>query len=510
MSDVAIMQPPMNAPAPSPAIEALDTEIKTRFARRTGSLDKFLNEWIKLDESQQMMFGAHGLNGENYFQYKLAHNDSEMALALARMCEFFAQSTDAEKVIGFLNQIDNSGNDIWHYLAGCLATNEDDDALTIAKILIQLEIDYVRKNDDDESALSKLLLPEVRWKSINSMNEVKRITIDEIENAFSDAVNANAAMKQEIVNNIFSSDLKDNEARLMTSIIGQAMAPQAERDVRDHAMKLMFEYIGGNRRENLFMKIAESEYGDLFDTCMNLLVSSAEYATREIMARDAQWAKAAQQSYFYKRLALRNRGRQNALMKAIIGDKPKHVGAIMGMFTNESLVLVKKNSRGETIKDDVTIDGESPAPNNPFLSYVLQLDGRGNTAFHTSVLLGREDCLRKLFHGLSLMDSYMIITRIPNKYGLVVADAIDPQRGLRKLAIELKAGRVQQQEAQQIAGMLKASKRDIKDYLQDVIARCEVVFERTGGLSEAKPTFDLKRIPTVAMHMQQLTARSAS
>jgi len=345
------------------------------------------------------------------------------------------------------------------------------------------------------------------------MNEVKRITIDEIEGAFSDAVNANAAMKQEIVNNIFASDLKDNEAQLTISIIAQAMAPQAEQDVRDRAMKLMFEYVGGNRRENLFMKIAESEYSDLFDTCMNLLINSAEHATREIMARDAQWAKAAQQSFFYKRLALRNRGRQNALMKAIIGDRPKHVGAIMGMFTNEALVLVKKNSRGETVKDDVAIDAESPAPNNPFLSYVLQLDGRGNTSFQTAVLLGREECLRKLFHGLSLMDSYMIITRIPNKYGIVVADSIEPQRGLRKLALELKAGRIQQQEAQQLAGMLKASKRDIKDYLQDVVARCEVVFERTGGLSEAKPTFDLKRIPTVAMHMQQQqgqATRSAS
>lgn len=488
----------IDIPQPSESIRSLDDEIKQRYARRTGGMEKFLNEWIKLDESQEKLFAARGTRGENYFQYKLAHHDTEMALALANMCHFFAESTNADQVIEFLEMVDGNGNDLWHYLAGCLTSDESDDALQIAKILIQLEIDFCRKNDEDVSALSKLLLPDVKWRSINSMNQAKQLTIEEIESSFSKQINLNEALKQEIMNNIFTSDIVENNAELTLSVLGYANLPHVEQESKDRALKLIFDYVGGKRRENVFMKVVEQANNDLFELCLDLLVKSADYAVREIAARDLQWAKAAKQIFIYKRLSRINRSRQNAMVRAIYADRPKYVGALISFFTNENMVKVVKDSRGKTVAEEVQIDPRSPAPQNPFLSFILQMDSRANTAFHSCILMGREDCLRKLFHGLSLMDSYMIITRVPNKWGITISHMIEGKPALMKLSAGLKNGKIAQNEAQALAQMMKKNiSRDLTDFINDVIGRAEVVFERTGGLSEAKPTFDLTKIPTV-------------
>src|SRR3954462_13905314 len=132
---------PRAKPTPSPEIKALDTEIRTRFARRTDSLESFPGQWIKLDESQALFFAARGSEGENYLQYLLAAADIPMALGVSRMCGGFAGTTDSERIEAFLNNIDRGGNDMWHYLAANLTESEDEDSLEIAKLLIQLEID---------------------------------------------------------------------------------------------------------------------------------------------------------------------------------------------------------------------------------------------------------------------------------------------------------------------------------------------------------------------------------
>src|SRR5207244_4207672 len=151
---------PSAKPTPSPQIKALDSEIRTRFGRRTDSLESFLGQWIKLDESQTMFFAARGDQGENYLQYLLSAGDIPMALGVSRTCASFAGTTDSERIEAFLNNVDRGGNDMWHYLAANLTESEDEDSLEIAKLLIQLEIDYCRKNDKDESPLARLLIPE--------------------------------------------------------------------------------------------------------------------------------------------------------------------------------------------------------------------------------------------------------------------------------------------------------------------------------------------------------------
>ncbi|MEJ0068056.1 MAG: hypothetical protein WDO24_04245 [Pseudomonadota bacterium] len=106
MTDEATEARPRSKPTPSPEIKALDTEIRTRFARRTDALESFLNQWLKLDESQAMFFAARGTLGENYLQYLLSAADMPMALGVARMCSGFAGTTDSERIVAFLNNID--------------------------------------------------------------------------------------------------------------------------------------------------------------------------------------------------------------------------------------------------------------------------------------------------------------------------------------------------------------------------------------------------------------------
>jgi hypothetical protein len=52
--------------AASPDMAKLDHDIRTRFARRTGDMSAFLQQWIRLDEAQHMFFNFRGIKGENY------------------------------------------------------------------------------------------------------------------------------------------------------------------------------------------------------------------------------------------------------------------------------------------------------------------------------------------------------------------------------------------------------------------------------------------------------------
>lgn len=495
---------------PSPQIQAVDREITTRFAKRTGSLERFLNEWLKLDSSQDMLLGAVGVEGENYFQHILAKNDIHMGLALANICGYFAQTEISDRIIAFMNHTDRRGNDLWHYLASCLTNAETEEGLQIAKTLIDLEISFTRKNEDDETALSKLLLPEPRWKSINSMNAAKELTIDDLEQAFSEAIHGNEALQQEIMVNVFSSDLSDNDALLTTTILRTALSSQSEREDRARAARLFFAAIGGPRRETVFMRTPDVDQPKIFETLVDLLVKVIEDETRETAARDGAMAFAQQQVKLYRKLSTRNRSAQNILIKAVIADRPKLISTITSLLKNENLMVARKDERGETIRANVTVDEKSPAPQNPALSMLLQLDARGNTAYHTAAFLSRLDCLKRLFGNLSMMDSYMIASKIPNRYGVTVQDTIDAKVVMQKIGAQLRAGKINQSDANQLVGLARRQHREVKEFLGEMIARAAETIERTGGLSEAKPTFDLKRIPTVAMHIKELMRQRAA
>lgn len=491
---------------PSPDIAALDREIRTRYKKRTDSLESFLREWIRLDESQTLFFGARGVCSENFLQYQLSAGDMQMSLALAKMCAFYAESTDAERIIGFLNHIDKDGNDIWHYLADNLTSKEDDEGLELAQILIQLEIDYCRKNDNDESPLARLLIPRVKWQSVNSLLQAKTLTVEEMEASFSTKINANPQVKAEIMVNIFVSDLTENDGRLTSHILHFAGTPKAEKEHRAAIARVLFEYAGGKRQESVLMRAVETPHKELFDKMLELMQRAAEEHYAASTIGDVQLAKASHQLYIYRRLARRNRIFQNIVHKAVALDKPNFITSAFSMLRFEELVLLKRNARGETEREVLVVDKTSPAPSNPALSFLLQQDARGNLTFHNAVLNNRLDCLRKLFVGLSQVDVYAILCRIPNRYNLTVADLLTPKDAYDKLTVELKAQRISMEDAQALLGAIKKLDKRVVEYMSEILKKAYDIINRTGGVAAAKPTFDLSKIPTVQLAMQNRKA----
>jgi hypothetical protein len=512
MTDEATQARPRAKPTPSPEIAALDSEIRARFGRRTDSLESFLNQWVKLDDSQKMFFAARGSQGENYLQYLLAASDIPMALGVARMCAGFAGTTDSERIVAFLNNIDRGGDDMWHYLAANLSEREDEDSLEIAKLLIQLEIDYCRKNDKDESPLGRLLIPEPKWQSLNSMLRAKSLSLREIESSFPDHVNKDPQLHGEILTGIFFSDITENQGRLLMHMLEQALSPKMENEERATIERVFFEYVGGKRVETVLMRLVETDLRDVVDRLLMLLQRVAEESTGAVAATDLQLAKGQQQVLLYRRLGRRNRLFQSLLHKCIAADQPTYISAVLGMLRNEEVVVLRRNGRSESGEREVlVIDKNSPAPANPAMSLLLQQDARGNTAFHSAVLTGRLDCLRKLFFGLSLIDSYAIIKRIPNRYGLTVGDLMSPKDAYGKLSVEIKAQRLSVEDAQAMLTTIKGADRRVLEFMAEAIRKAEDVIARTGGAKIAKPTFDLARIPTVQLMLQQLAgARPAA
>ncbi len=489
--------------AASAQISALDHDLRTRFTRRTGSLSAFLQEWIRLDTSQDLLFNSRGNVGENYLQFCLANGDIAMALPLAQMCSFFAESTDAERIIEFLNVVDHQGNDIWHYLADNLKASEDDDSLEIAKILLKLEIDYSRKNANDESPLARLLIPEPRWQSVNSLMLAKQLTIEEIEESFSTQINQNAELKAEIMAGIFFSDMAENDGRLTQHLLYFAAHSKSERPQRISIAKALFDYAGGKRLETPLMRMAEGESKELFETALEFLTRVADELSMAQTAGDQQMAKINQQVFIYRRLARRNRVFQGMLAKAVAADRPANVSAILRLVRNEPLVMLKRGPSGQTERELVVLDKTSPAPSNPTLSLLLQQDARGNTPYHAAVIANRADCLRKLLFGLSLVDVHAILTRIPNRHNLTVLDLLSPKAAYEKLSGEIKAQRLTVEDAQAILANVKAGDTRIQEFLGEMIKKADDVIARTGGVKVAKPTFDLLRIPTVQFFLQQ-------
>lgn len=501
MSDFFPDQPQKIVRTPSAAISRLDTEIRQRFAKRTDSLPSFLMQWIKLDESQKLLFGSRGTAGETYLQYELMVGDVAMALAIAQMCAEFAESTSAEQTVEYLNHIDTEGNDVWHYLAENLATNEDEDGLAIAKILIQLEIDFCRKNDKEQSPLARLLIPEVKWQSINSLLQAKSLTIAEMEESFAGSINQNEQMKAELMVGIFVSDLQKNKGILLTYLLQDALSPRAEKIERAAVARALFEYVGGNRSESVLMRTVETEHKDLFEKMMQLMQICAEEAYAEMAASDAQLAKAHHQVYMYRRLGRRNRVFQGLLHKAVQYDRSSFITIILGVMRNEDLAVLKRNSRGGTERELLLVDKNSPAPYNPGLSMLLAQDARGNLPIHTAVVGGRDDCLRKLLFGLSLTDAYALLNRVPNRQNLTILDLISVKHAHVKLTAEIKAQRITVADAQAILQNIKDGDKRIQEFLMEALRKAEDVIARNGG-KQTRPSFDLARIPTIQIALR--------
>ena len=304
---------------------------------------------------------------------------------------------------------------------------------------------------------------------------------------------------------IFFSDLVDNEARLLNHLLMHVTSPKADKIERARTARCFFDYVSGPRLETVMMRLAETNYSDCFSKMLDFLQSIAEDAFVVLAASDQQAARANQQVFIYRRLGRRNRIFQNLLTKAINANKPNYISDMMRQLRNEDLIVLKRNARGNTEREILIVDKTSPAPSNPTMALLLQVDARGNLPFHNAVLLGHEDCLRKIMFGLSLIDLHVIMTRVPNRFGLTVWDLLSPENAFKKLSVEVKAQRMSIEDAQSMLATVKAVDKRIVEYLGEAVRKADDVITRTGGQSVAKPTFDLIKIPTVQLAIQNGT-----
>ena len=480
---------------PSAQIIELDKDIRTRFERRTGSLVAFLQQWILLEPSQKLFFNARGLRGENYLHYLLSIKDLTMAQGVVMMCNEFARSTASIAVVEFLKHIDLNGNDVWHYLAENLADREGDEALQIAQILIQLEIDFCRKNDQDQSPLAHLLIPEVKWASINAMIKVRRLTIEEIEDSFSDSISQNEAVMAEIINLILVSDIVNNRGILLTQLLEFAISPKAVKVDRAPLLRAIFNYIGGNLAETVFMHAIDSDLRDLVEKMIRLLELGSEDATRQKAAIDVQSARQERQIYLFNHLAKVNKHGKGIFHRIVKSDRSVYVHKIFSVLQNEVVWQINPNrgAKGQPEKIPVILDRHSAAPSNPIMTLLLSQDQQGNTPFHLAVMAGREDCLRKLFVGLSVIDIAAIISKIPNRLDLSLLDLLSVQRAHAKLSLDIKANRLTIEEAQNIlAGVKKVDPRLI-EYLVEFVKKAEDAAQRSAG-AIPQASFDLGKL----------------
>ncbi|WP_395830594.1 hypothetical protein, partial [Elstera sp.] len=79
---------------------------------------------------------------------------------------------------------------------------------------------------------------------------------------------------------------------------------------------------------------------------------------------------------------------------------------------------------------------------------------------------------------------------------------LSQQAAFQKLSAEVKAKRMTIEDAQQWMAQIKTVDRRIVEFLGEAIKKAEDVIQRTGGAKAAKPTFDLARVPTIMMAMQ--------
>ncbi|MCX8500356.1 MAG: hypothetical protein ORO03_01475, partial [Alphaproteobacteria bacterium] len=370
-----------------------------------------------------------------------------------------------------------------------------DEALQIAQILIQLEIDFCRKNDQDQSPLAHLLIPEVKWASINAMIKVRRLTIEEIEESFSDSISQNEAVMAEIINLVLTSDIKNNHGVLLTQLLDFAISPKAEKLDRAPLLRAVFNYIGGNLAETVFMHAIDSDLRDLVEKMLRLLELGSEDATRQKAAVDVQTARQERQIYIFNHLAKRNKHGTGLFHRIVKSDRSIYIHKLFSVAQNETVWQINPNrgAKNQPEKIPVVLDRHSASPSNPIMSLLLQQDQHGNTAFHLAVMGGREECLRKLFVGLSVLDIAAIITKIPNRLDLTLIDLMSVQRAHAKLSLDIKANRLTIEEAQNILANVKKVDPRLIEYLVEFVKKAEDAAQRSPGAT-LQPSFDLGKL----------------
>lgn len=473
-------------------VEAIHADIKKRLEKYSGKFSHFFAQWIKFGDNSTALFEARGKQGETYLQFRLSFQHVDSAAAIFEtMISHWQEIGQPERIFAYLIHEDQDGNGIWHYLASTLHEHEGLATLRMARTLLSMDIDFSRRNKLGQSPLSKMLLPEPRWQSLNALIQAKHLSIENIETAISEQSKEDTARNQ-FMSYLFASDIEENRGLLTQHVLHQAIQPQADTSLRAATCRLFFDYLDEKNNSPAFFKLIGIANHAMFDDLIRLLVQNTMETINQTGVADVTTRKAYAQMFLSKRLLQRDRMGEGALVKALAAGKYTHMAKLTSLLRNDDLSY-NAMVRGETVRKPVAIDKTSLAPTNPLLSLLLQPDVDGNTIFHWATARSDLQALKRLLAGVASNDLYAIITALPNAAGVTLYQMITAPEAAKQRIIKAAVDKAMvPSRAKQMVDGISALDGDVRDFLA---ARATEVLELAKSVGRNGPLPPSFRLP---------------
>jgi hypothetical protein len=477
-------------------VEEINEDILARHSRSSAKFGYFFLQWIKFESNSDDLFAARGHAEETYLQYCLSLQRVEAAAAVFdTIVTYWREQNQESRIFAYLTHEDFYGNGIWHYLANTLREHEGLATLRMARILLAMDIDFSRRNKLGQSPLSKMLVPEPRWPSLNALIQAKHLSIENIEGAIAEQAKEDT-LRNQVMSYLFSSDIESNRGLLSQHVLHQAVQPQADATLRAATCRLFFDYLDEANRSPAFFKLIGIANHAMFDDLIRLLLQNTAETVDQMGASDVTSRKVYAQVYLSKRLLRRDRHAEGTLFKALAASKYNHMAKITSLLRNDDLAL-NTLVRGDTVRKPVPVDKASPAPTNPLLSLLLQQDIDGNTVFHLAVARNDLQALKRLLTGLAPNDLYAIVLSLPNKAGVTLIQmVVNPDVAKRKMVKAAVDKIISLARAKPIVEGLSAPDADVRDFLIARIREIEDLAKSVGRKGPLPPSF---RLPQTAI-----------
>ncbi len=479
-------------------VAEIHADIVARHSKAPSRFSHFFLQWIKFNDHSDRLFAARGDTDENYLQARLAANQVDVsAVVFDTILSYWKEMGQEERIFAFLNHEDRDGNGIWHYLADTLREHEGAATLKIARTLLAMDIDFSRRNKNGMSPLSKMLVPTPRWQSLNALIQTKHLSIENVERAIAERAHGEEE-RNHLMSMIFSSDIESNRGLLSQHVLRQAVQPQADATLRASTCRLFFDYVDAGSGSTAFFKLIGIANHAMFDDLMRLLMHNTAETVSSMGAPDTATKKAYAQAYLAKKLLRREKNGQGVLFRALFSGKHMHMRKISSLLYNDNLAI-KILVRGETVRKDLPIDKDSPAPTNPLLSLLLQQDNDGNTVLHHAAMRGDLQALKGLFSGLAPNDLYAIIKAMPNRLGLTLAHLCQPDIVRARLGQGVAAKVISPDRAKEMLAVIPQENKDVEAFLDSNIKEVEQLAKFVGRKEPLPPTFQLSKMAGSAM-----------
>mgnify|MGYP000477669790 CR=1 FL=1 len=470
--------------------EALHAELSARLERGAGRYSTLFQNWIKFEDNAERLHRARGAGGTTYLFNRLAAYEVGQALtALQTAQEFW----DKDKFDSYLNAEDDDGNGVWHYLADNLRMTEGRDTLKMARMLIDLDVDFARRNKHGISPLGKMLVPTPKWQSINALIQTKHLQIANIEAAVMEQAKGDEKLQANMMCTLFASDLSENRALLSQHILKQAVQSNTDKEQRSATCRLFFDYIDPEDGTTPFHKLIGSANQAMFDDLLRLLLVQTEETVMGMAPPDVASKKVYRQAVLCRRLLRRDRAGQTVFFHCLRLEKLAYMRKLTGYLINDDLAI-KKLVRGEPQPQPVVVDKHSPAPANPLLSALLARDKRGDTLLHMALRNGDKPALEALLYGLASNDVHAMLTRVPDGSGLTLTEMTDLDKVKARLIRAIKAGRLSKEAAEKRLKQIANIDKDVTRYVKEKVSEIEALANDTTGGVPVAPSFDLKKL----------------